>query len=246
MKLNGKELKSFFYGTLLGDSYLYHGTFCCKQITKSLIYFKGRIIQKYFPYCGLRIKEYDGYTDKNGVNHQKYYQLTTTRTEYFKKLQNKFYPNGKKIVTKDMIQSLTPIGYAMWYADDGTTVLVTPNQNGAKSRRIQFCTDGFTKEENLLIKKEWESIFDKITVIDRKRKEQVRLQISPRDGQKLFNEIYPYFLYFPEMLYKLDLGYRYSSLENRRYVSKEYQDLFLKISAHPSFIDRIAIKTGMI
>ena len=42
--MNSSDLRSFFYGTLLGDSYIHNGTFYCKQISKDLIYFKAKII----------------------------------------------------------------------------------------------------------------------------------------------------------------------------------------------------------
>ena len=45
MKLNHTELRSFFYGTLLGDSYIHNEVFYCKQITKDLIEFKAKIIK---------------------------------------------------------------------------------------------------------------------------------------------------------------------------------------------------------
>ena len=40
MKLNSTEVRSFFYGTLLGDSYIHNNTFYCKQISEDLIRFK--------------------------------------------------------------------------------------------------------------------------------------------------------------------------------------------------------------
>ena len=49
MKLNSTEVRSFFYGTLLGDSYIHNNTFYCKQISEDLIRFKGKIIKQYIP-----------------------------------------------------------------------------------------------------------------------------------------------------------------------------------------------------
>lgn len=40
--MNSYELQSFFYGTLLGDSYIIRGAFYCKQISKDLIEFKKK------------------------------------------------------------------------------------------------------------------------------------------------------------------------------------------------------------
>lgn len=54
------------------------------------------------------------------------------------------------------------------------------------------------------------------------------------------------FLNFPSLLYKLDLGYRDRSLDKRTYVLEEYKNCFLRVSAHPQFIDRIAIKLSKI
>ncbi len=241
MKLNHTELKSFFYGTLLGDGYIYKNVFMCKQITKSLIELKAQIIDDYLPDARVVVNEYEAFTDKNGVNHQKYYQLTATGSEYIKKLSGLFYPNGKKIYPVGAVKELTPFGFAMWYADDGTTILVGKNEktSSANSRRVQFCSDGFTKEDNLILQQDMITLGFDCKIVDRARKEQVRIQISTKDGQKLFCELEEYFYYFPEMLYKLDMGYRLDSLNNRTYVSKEYDNLFSRISAHPQFIDRM-------
>ena len=135
MKLNQTELRSFFYGTLLGDSYIHNGVFYCKQITEPLIDFKADIITRYLPDAKVKVVSYDGFTDKNGVNHQRYYQLSASSSEYVKKLDKIFYPNGVKIYPKDAVFKLTPLGYAMWYADDGTTVLVGKNENTQRDRK---------------------------------------------------------------------------------------------------------------
>ena len=49
-----------------------------------------------------------------------------------------------------MINKLDDLGLAMWYADDGSTVLVqyNPSTKSARSRRAQICTDSFSKEEH--------------------------------------------------------------------------------------------------
>lgn len=241
MKLNQSELRSFFYGTLLGDSYIHNNSFNCRQITKKLIEFKASIIQKYIPDTRVKITTRAGFTDRNGVNHKEFYDLYASPAEYFKKLNNIFYPEGQKIYPPGAISKLTPLGFAMWYADDGTTVLVGKNKNttSANSRRVQFCTDGFRSSDNIQIQKEMIDLGYNCKLIDRKRKNQYRIEISPQDGQKLFLSLEQYFYYFPEMLYKLDLGYRAGSLQYRRYVSPEYEALYSRISAHPQFIDRM-------
>lgn len=241
MKLNHTELRSFFYGTLLGDSYIHNGVFYCKQITESLVNFKFEIIKQYLPDAKVKVMSYEGFTDKNNVNHQKYYTLSASSSEYIKQLDKLFYPNGKKIYPTEIIKQLTPIGFALWYADDGTTVLVGKNENthSANSRRVQICTDGFIESDTKQIQKDMIELGYDCKIIDRKRNGQFRIEITPKNGQKLFLELEQYFYYFPEMLYKLDLGYRDSSLKYRTYVSEEYEALYTRIKTHPQFIDRM-------
>lgn len=240
MKLKSTEIRSFFYGTLLGDSYIHNNTFYCKQISKDLIYFKAKIIKQYIPDSKVSISEHDEYTDKNGVHHQKFWVLSA-KGEYIKKLQKLFYPNGKKILPRNIVNKLTPLGLAMWYADDGTTILVGKNEStgSAKSRRVQFCTDCFTKEEILNTIKELNEIGIIASIL--KRQENVyRIQILEKNKQDFLCQISDYFYnYFPSLLYKMDLGYRNESLKNRRYVTENYHNLYIKISACPDFIDRM-------
>lgn len=84
-----------------------------------------------------------------------------------------FYPEGKKVYPKGAILKLDPLGFSLWYADDGTTILVQINSQtkSAKNRRIQICTDNFTQEEHLQIKNELESLGYTIKIVDRKRKD---------------------------------------------------------------------------
>lgn len=113
MKINHSKLKSFFIGTLLGDSYIHNGRFECKQISKDLIEFKAKFIKQYLPDANVAIKEHSAYVDKNGVNHQKYYVLEVLKSRYIRKLEKIFYPNGVKIYPKNAVLKLDSLGFAM-------------------------------------------------------------------------------------------------------------------------------------
>lgn len=241
MKLNHSKLKSFFYGTLLGDSYIHNGIFYCKQISKDLMYLKYKLAKQYLPNAIIKISEHDEYTDKNGVHHQKYYLLSITGSRYIKKLEKIFYPNGKKIYPDKAILKLDWFGFAIWYADDGTTILVQYNNftKSARSRRIQICTDNFTKDEHIKIKKDLETLGLKIKIIDRVQNGQLRIQINTPNQDFICNISEYFYNSFPSLLYKIDLGYRNESLLNRSYVSERYYNIYLKISAHPEFKDRL-------
>lgn len=246
--MNSSQLRSFFYGTLLGDSYIHNNIFYCKQISKDLIEFKYNIIKQYLPDSKPKIHTYEAYIDKNGVSHQKYYVLSA-HGEYIKKLYKLFYPNGKKIIPPNVISKLDDLGFAMWYADDGCSILVqyNPLTGSSRSRRVQICTDSFSEEEhnNIIIPEMKQHGFE---VSFLRRGELCRLSLKNlKKIQIWFTKIGEYFYnYFPSLLYKLDLGYRNDSLLKRGYVTEEYYNYYIKISAHPLFIDRIKIKEDIV
>ncbi|KPV64140.1 MAG: ATP-dependent DNA ligase [Candidatus Bathyarchaeota archaeon BA2] len=57
-------------------------------------------------------------------------------------LYQRFYNEGKKAMTKEILSMLDERGLAVWYMDDGYL---------AQSKYVELCTHGFTKEENNLI-----------------------------------------------------------------------------------------------
>jgi hypothetical protein len=156
-------------------------------------------------------------------------------------LEKIFYPNGKKIYPDHAILKLDNFGFAMWYADDGTTILVQRNNStgGSKNRRVQICTDNFTTDEHTKIKKDLETLGYSVKIIDRSRKGQLRIQLNSNRQDFICNIAEYFYNYFPSLLYKIDLGYRGNSLLNRTYVSERYYNTYLKISAHPEFKDRL-------
>lgn len=241
MLLEREEFLSFLYGTLLGDSFIHNGSFSCKQISEDLMLFKKKIIEENLPNAKISFKRVEAEVRK-GVKHQAYYEMWVSGDPLFKELEKVFYPNGKKIVPKGMIEKLTPLGLAMLYADDGTTILVQAPGDGssAKNRRVQICTDCFSVEEHKnVIQKEFLAKGYETTLVKRKTDGSVvRLQFPLKYGQKLLEEIAFYFYtYFPSLLYKIDLGYRGESLDKKT-VTPSYKELFIKISAHPLFKDR--------
>ena len=239
--LENKELNSFFIGTLLGDSYIHNGVFYCKQISKDLIDFKYQFIKDNLKDSRLKITEYNEYIDKYNVHHQKYWVLSLNHS-IVNKLHQIFYNNDKKIYPNHSILQLTPLGFSMWYADDGTTILVQINKNSgqARSRRVQICTDNFTLNEHSLIIEDLKSLNYYPKCIDRFRNNQYRIQLN-NNFQEFICMLEDNFLKFPSLLYKLDLGYRNKSLQSRNVLDK-YRKCFERISAHPQFKDRIKEK----
>lgn len=243
MKLKSRELKDFFVACLLGDGNLHNGSFSVKHINKDLVYFKKKVISKHLN-TNVKVTEHKSYVGKDGTSHKKYWSLYASPCEYFKKLQNEFYPNGVKILPNKYIRNISDLGKAILYADDGTTVLVGFNDysGSARSRRIQICTDHFNKKDVHSIKEIFERDYGKnsLKIITREPEKSWRTVFYMKPGQKFIIDISKYFIkYFPSLLYKMDLGYRNESLKNRKYVSKNYENLYSKIKAHPLFKDRL-------
>lgn len=243
MKLNHSQLKSFIVGNLLGDGNLHNGAFITGQINEDLIKFKEKIFNQYVGFAGSKIVFKQSHIDKHGVNRKDTWRLYVSPTRYFKEFESRWY-KPKKVVPTEDLKYLDKLGLAIWFADDGTTIQVGYNQTNGSSnrRRVLICTDSFTLDEIDALRKQLK-VMGYDTSIKTHRVNRYRIQILGKSAQEFMLDISPYFIqYFPSLLYKLDLGYRGDSLNNELYVLKEYKELFLKISSHPNFRDRIKEK----
>jgi len=144
--LSQKAIK-WINGELLGDG-------CLEYISQRSACF--RYISKYLEYCeyvrdtlkmfGIeqagKINYYIGGWSVNGV-----YKYTTRSYAELLTIRKKWYPEGKKIVPKDI--KLTPLTCRQWYIGDGS--LKHP-QYGRPY--IKLCTNGFTiSDVNFLVGK---------------------------------------------------------------------------------------------
>ena len=113
---------------------------------------------------------------------------------------NLFYKEGKKKITQSILKKINQIGLAIWYMDDGSYA--------KRDRRCSLHTNGFTYDENLIIKEWFElrwNLFPKIY----SHKEPKRypgkvwyfLNFNTIETKKLLNLIKDYI--HPSMKYKL-------------------------------------------
>lgn len=122
-----------------------------------------------------------------------------------------FYKNGKKTITEEVLNKIETFGLAIWYMDDGSY------SNRDKSSRLY--TNGFTYDENLLIKKWFENrwgVFPKITIYkDEKRcpgRVRYFLTFNVRETKKLIDMIRNYI--HPSMNYKIGETFEIKSETN--------------------------------
>jgi recombination protein RecA len=137
-----------------------------------------------------------------GFNTRSYPELT--------ELHHQFYPDGKKCVTLDILDGLTPEAIAYWYMDDGNRSVI--------HRQLKLCTNGYTGAENELIRAWfydrhdiWLRLYQDKAPTPRERASGVKQRLGDKgwfltvllpEVSKMERLIRPYVI--PDMAYKLN------------------------------------------
>lgn len=91
------------------------------------------------------------YREKYNIKYNKVYKFCkfdTKSLSIITKYYNEWYPYGKKIIPKTL--KLNPLIIAIWFCDDGHVKIRGKNKNRLY---LRFCSEGFSKEENLFLAK---------------------------------------------------------------------------------------------
>lgn len=226
-EMNRREIRSAVCGMLLGDSTVQQRPRGARmQIVhhpKSLDYllFKKDILDQ-IP--GVR-SNYAHVVHNNRKMNKLYPQvrLWTTGAKYWTKVKSVFY-NPKKRITLGLLNSLTPLGLAIWYMDDGHLSIVhnkirsipdksrTTAERSKRARNIILCTHCFTKEENELMARWFKSIWNIDVRVKFSR--GYHLYMNTENARKFIDIVRPYVLDVPSMHYKIDLKYDFNSPSN--------------------------------
>lgn len=178
-------------GSLLGDANLcftgnktyFNETHSIKQ--EKYLLWKKKYLSKYFDLkTNYKI-------DKRG---KKYIELWTRGNQFFTKIYNEIYKDRKKTVTKKILAELKSLGLAVWFMDDGAL-----NLNGGGD----LSTDGFTKEENYLIKNYLNNLIINCRVF--RRKSGTYKIVFNQEGFKKLVKIIKSHIH-PELKYKIDFN----------------------------------------
>lgn len=138
------------------------------------------------------------------------YHLMTRSAPELTELYHQFYADGRKRVTLEILDGLTPEGIAYWYMDDGNRSKI--------HKQLKFCTHGYTKEENELIQSWfyhrhgiWLRLYQDKSATERQRAQGIKQRADNRgwfltvllpEVAKLERLIRPYVI--SEMAYKLN------------------------------------------
>jgi hypothetical protein len=197
-------MKQIILGSLLGD-----GSLINSKGSKN-VYFREQHSPKQKDYLiwksnnltslGSKITTY---TVKDTLGNKQKIVLGTKKLSVLTELRKVFYPNGKKIVSEEILNQINELGLAVWYCDDGSYEYY--------NNTCIICSQDFSFEEHLLIQK-WfmEKLGIEVKIQKRKinyknhLKEQYSLRFTKGETEKFLNLIKPFVLQMPKcMWYKL-------------------------------------------
>lgn len=169
-------------GNLLGDGFIYY-------TTKKSNYPVFSVEYKHREYCEY-INRINPFLHGQPINYRRrfnsryktgeieQYKSTSLSSSVLKELHSKWYINNKKIVPKNII--LTPQTMLIWFLDDG---FKTGNTN------LSIATDGFSLEDNYLLKSKLEEFGLSINFHKASSKENVRLYIPSKSAKDFLHII---------------------------------------------------------
>lgn len=187
-----KTQEQILYGHLLGDGHLSkrkpykYPSFQLERSMKDIEYLKWTF--SYF--SDLVSKNNIEKETKNQIYHS--VRFRTRSLMLFNNYYDKWYPEGKKIVPKDL--ELTPLTIAVWLADDGCVHSRKRYKNSGNSFEITFCTHGFDFDSaeflhSQLVKKYGDCIYLRET-----KNKQPYINISKKSvALDLLTDIDPFF-----------------------------------------------------
>ena len=119
------------------------------------------------------------------------FKFSTLTHPTLKELRPRFYINGKKRVTKEILEHLTTLGLALWYMDDG---------HKDNLDDYYLCTHSFPLEDQKIIREYLRRKFDIWTTI-RKDRKYYFLYICHKSREQFEKLVGPFII--PCMKYKL-------------------------------------------
>lgn len=164
---------SLLYGTLLGDSWIYKDkrgnyVFAFSQVNKEYALWKADLLG--FDYKTYDVSRLDKRTKKVYTNLTVHVKIPLEKR---KELHSIFY-QPKKIVTKQILDSLDDMAICLWFLDDGNMYY---NGNNC---HLQLSTDSFDDSSQDLIVKYFK---DKYGIDFKRTKKCIRL-VSKRECEK--------------------------------------------------------------
>lgn len=178
-------------GMVLGDGYLAkpvgprgHSRFTSGNIQEDYVRYKADILSSL---AGVGV-----------YRCGRMWRIRTNRHPLFTDLRRQFYPSGRKIVPRYLMQSLSPVGLALWYYDDGWL--------HNKELKVNLATHCFSESDHHVMTKELERRFGLCWGIQRqwvRGTKMYYLRLKASDRGRFFNLITDAARVVPSMVYKI-------------------------------------------
>jgi len=210
-KKTSSELDGMIYGILLGDGHIRKPS---KAGTCNFILHHSKKQEEYLFYKISLIEEIShvkfNYWNKSIVNKKNgktYYSIyaQTNFLNYFKKLRDIFYcpVTNKKILYKNHLNKLTPLGLALWWMDDGC-LYINRGKNNKIERRAFLATQNYNSLENdLIVEYFLQTLNIKVTKRLHPTTKQFYINFPIPEFKKFIQIIKDYVI--PSMEYKINL-----------------------------------------
>ena len=93
--------------------------------------------------------------NKSGYGGKDILTVTSCVCDEFKDIFSSLFVDGKKRITREYLDSLTPLSIAVWYMDDGSLI-----HHCGRESSVALSTHSYSKEENLIIIDYFKEVYD--------------------------------------------------------------------------------------
>jgi len=193
------EQQQLLLGTLMGDAHVtfprYRKPFASLRLGQcqpEYVKWKISVLREFF--TG-QIRKATRINQKTHMVHH-FYHAHSYPHPLFNELRRLFYPNGVKVVTREILDQIDAFGLAVWVMDDGSGNKIWPGE-------LHLSTNSSPLAEQKIMKKWFKEQWNVEAIITRANlfKKQYYLRFNSEDSRKLANIIRPYVL--PLFFYKL-------------------------------------------
>jgi len=215
--------RGVIYGMILGDGTIFRGGHKSFMTIRQCANQKEYLFHKHMLLKPMASGDPSFYVEKGDYVM---WGFGTTRSTEWQRIWSTFHQdspveirtlsNGKtiryhrKVVTKHILKELDDHGVAIWFMDDGCLGVWYNKARRHKAKRFVLSTDGFTLEENELIRSWFLERYGVVAQIGHNnytlkngtKKRSCRIRISWTEYQKLIPRIERYII--PSMRYKIE------------------------------------------
>lgn len=212
------------YGMLLGDSHIYQDK--RNRGLLRLVATNGEVQLDYLKYKKSLFEKSEGKIVNAGLgtfsSHPSYHWFMNVDPYIDENIRKDWYSEGKKKISKQVIEKINEISLAFWYMDDGC---LSYSSNSKTSYFIRLNTQGFSLEENELLCEMLQEKFHIKSFVsnDKTAKDGHQMYhlsiFSTEEADKFLSYVSPYIC--DSMLYKLPMKYQKRELKELHYEKSE-------------------------